>query len=164
MNIAKVVLLTAAASCVSCASAPNTPGYAPSSALSVCDVLEHWETHHLQTIQLRGIYISGFEKSVLYDPSCNVQRVWVSFPGSSESEPAGYTKKLRDLASHGGAAVVFEGVFYGPAKRTGVDPRLPPSIRVAFENAPIKYGHLGRYPAMITVLGVRSVSRVRKPD
>jgi hypothetical protein len=128
---------------------------------SLCQVLDTWESHHLRQATLRGVFVTAFEASILFDPNCRERAVWVEFPTTIEPPVHGDVKRLnRLLSGRKGVLVEFEGVFYGPALNTDIDPRMPAPIRELLERAPRRYGHMDGYDYMIGLRKIVSVNPV----
>jgi hypothetical protein len=150
----------------SCLPRPVPASKQTQAVLSLCEIADHWQQHHLQTEKILGTLTVGFESSVLRDSTCPDYRVWVHFPTTIEPPVIGDTKKLsRLLRNRDHVTVILEGVFHGPAPPTNVDPRLPATIRDALERSPQRYGHLGAYDYMLTlkkILDMSAVPRAKK--
>ena len=128
---------------------------------SLCEILDNWRSYHQKPTRIQAIFVTGYEGAVLFDPSCRNRTVWVEFPTTAEPPAQGDRKRLNRLLENGtGAAVVFEGVFYGPALNTDVDPRIPTPIREVLEKSPKQYGHLGAFAYMLHLNGILSVDPV----
>lgn len=129
--------------------------------MSLCEVLDNWQSHHLQPTRIQGIFATAFEASVLYDPNCRDRSIWVDFPSTVEAPVKGDTKRFkRLLGSRHQVSVVFEGIFHGPALYKDIDSRTPVAIRKIMEKSPIRFGHMGSYEFMLDLKRIVSVNPV----
>ena len=144
-RILSLIFLLLGASTQVCTAAP-TPEKIP-----LCDLQQTAKQGEKRAVEVVGIYITGYEGSVLTDATCPSQSTWVEFDLQSTSNK-GQLRRLLD--SSGKADVVLEGDFYGP----GVpDPKLPQSIRKSYQPG---WGHLGAFKTKLVVHVIRSVKPV----
>ncbi len=105
--------------------------------LSLCDVMDNWETYHGQKVRLRAILSVGPEMTWLHDPARRNGEGLTDV--EIRDDATGAVKKLDGLLNkEGKALVVLEGVFHGPEVFTDIDPRIPPAIREKLEEDPEK--------------------------
>lgn len=135
---------------IQASTAPPTPEKVP-----LCDLQRMAKQGEHRSVQVGGIYISGFEGSVLADPTCPDQSTWVEF----DLQSATNKEQLRSmLYTARKAEVVFEGEFYGP----GVpDPKLPEVIKKSYQPG---WGHLGAFRTKLVVHAIQSVKPVPAED
>jgi TonB family protein len=104
-----------------------------------------------RSVQVGGIYITGFEGSVLADAACPDQSTWVELDLKSTANK----EQLRSMLDAAGKAdVVFEGEFYGPGMPS---PNLPEAIRKSYQPG---WGHLGAFKTKLVVHAIQSVKPV----
>jgi hypothetical protein len=122
--------------------------------VSLCALQRTAKQGEQRSVRVGGIYITGYEGSVLTDATCPSQGTWVEL----DLKSAKNKEKLRSmLGTARQADVVFEGEFYGP----GVpNPKLPEALRKA--NHP-GWGHLGAFRTKLVVHTILSV-KAAPPD
>lgn len=124
-----------------CVAAP-TPEKVP-----LCELQRTAKQGEQKSVQVEGIYITGYEGSVLTDATCPSQSTWVEFDLQSTTNKE-QLRSILDIA--GKAEVVFEGEFYGP----GVpDPKLPQAIRKSYKPG---WGQLGAFLTKLVVHAIKS--------
>jgi hypothetical protein len=99
-------------------------------------------------VQVAGIYITGYEGSVLTDAACSSQSTWVELNLESTANKE-HLRSMLDTA--GEADVVFVGEFYGPGVPS---PNLPEAIRKSYQPG---WGHLGAFRTKLVVHVIQSV-------
>jgi len=128
-----------------CVAAP-TPDEVP-----LCDLQRTAKQGEQRSVQVGGIYITGYEGSVLTDATCPSQGTWVELDLKSTAN----REQLRSMLKKAGKAyVVFEGDFYGPEVP---DPKLPEAIRKSYQPG---WGHLGAFRTKLVVHAIKSVKPV----
>jgi hypothetical protein len=128
-----------------CVAAP-TPEKVP-----LCDLQRTAKQGEQRSVQVGGIYVSGFEGSVLTDATCPDQSTWVEFNLESTTNK----EQLRSMLDTAGKAdVVFVGEFYGPGVPS---PNLPDAIRKSYQPG---WGHLGAFRTKLVVRAIQSVKPV----
>ncbi len=117
----------------------------------LCDLQQTAKQGEQRSVQVGGIYITGFEGSVLTGAACPSQSSWVEFDLQSTTNK----EMLRSILDTAGKAeVIFEGEFYGP----GVpDPKLPEIIRKSYQPG---WGHLGAFKTKLVVHAIQSAKPV----
>ncbi len=128
-----------------CAAAP-TP-----EKVTLCDLQRTAKQGEQRSVQVAGIYITGYEGSVLTDAACPDQSTWVEL----NLESTANKERLRSMLDTAGKAdVVFEGEFYGPGVPS---PNLPEAIRKSYQPG---WGHLGAFRTKLVVHAIQSVKPV----
>jgi hypothetical protein len=112
---------------------------ASAQTVDYCDLLEHSEKFKNQTIRVRAMYETDFEKSVITSPSCptRLPMTWVAFDGQWESRTA---RSVRKAVSKAKWRVPLDVVFIGKFKADG------------------RYGHMDMYPLSIEVYKVETAT------
>ncbi len=117
----------------------------------LCDLQRTAKQGEQRSVQVGGIYITGFEGSVLSDAACPDQSTWVELDLKSTANK----EQLRSMLDTAGKAdVVFEGEFYGPGMPS---PNLPEAIRKSYQPG---WGHLGAFKTKLVVHAIQSVRPV----
>ena len=117
----------------------------------LCDLQRTAKQGEQRSVQVGGIYITGFEGSVLTDAACPDQSTWVELDLKSTANK----EQLRSMLDTAGKAdVVFEGEFYGPGMPS---PNLPEAIRKSYQPG---WGHLGAFKTKLVVHAIQSVKPV----
>jgi hypothetical protein len=119
--------------------------------LPLCDLQRTAKQGEQRSVQVGGIYITGFEGSVLTDAACPDQSTWVEL----DLKSAANKEQLRSILDTAGKAdVVFEGEFYGPGMPS---PNLPEGVRKSYQPG---WGHLGAFKTKLVVHAIQSVKPV----
>lgn len=118
----------------------------------LCDLQRTTKQGEQRSVQVEGIYITGFEGSVLTDAACPDQSTWVELDLKSTANKE-HLRSILDTA--GKADVVFEGEFYGPGMPS---PNLPEATRKSYQPG---WGHLGAFRTKLVVHAIKSVKSVR---
>jgi len=114
----------------------------------LCDLQRTAKQGEQRSVQVGGIYITGYEGSVLTEATCPSQSTWVEF----DLQSATNKEQLRSMFDTAGKAdVVFEGEFYGPGLP---DPNLPEAVKKSYQPG---WGHLGAFRTKLVVRAIRSV-------
>jgi hypothetical protein len=117
----------------------------------LCDLQKNVQLGTHQPVRVSGVYVRGFEGSVLVDSCDNNEGTWVDF----ELKSTHNEKKMREtLGRAGKAAVILVGELNGPPEP---DAKLPPAIKKAYHPG---WGHLGAFRTKLVVYEIVSVSAV----
>jgi hypothetical protein len=120
----------------------------------LCDLQRTAQEGERRSVQVGGIYVTGFEASVLIDTACPDQSTWVEFNLESTANRDQLRSMLNTAAK---AEVVFVGEFYGPGVPS---PNLPEAVRKSYQPG---WGHLGAFKTKLVVRAIQSIQPV-PPD
>lgn len=130
--------------------------------VTLCAVLQAVLPGERIPVRVAGIYVTGPERQLFYDPkqpTCedNIQpSTWVEFaPSMSLGEDL-----QRLLAQSSRALVVFGGELYGPGVVGPDSLSLAPNVAFANRVAARRYGHLNAFRTKFAVSEVLSVAAV----
>jgi hypothetical protein len=126
--------------------------------MSLCDVVQNWQSFHGKPIRAKAILSVGLENSSLSHPQCSSDE-YSTYPDFSHLRVS-WPKKLEGLISRDRRAwVVVTGTYFGPEPRK-VDQTLPEPLRTVLQSAPQRYGHLGMMNNQVDVFSINVLGRV----
>ncbi len=128
----------------------------------LCEALREIRPGERLPIVVTGIYVTGHEQSILYDPEepiCfwDIQpSTWIEF-----AEAAGdHTELTRQMEKDRRALVKFKGELFGPKLVGPDDHSLSPNLAWANRAGGLRYGHLGGFRTKLVVQAVLEVRSV----
>ncbi len=149
---ALIALLLTAPAVSSSAEAPLSASRAPL-PVRLCEALQVVKAGERIPVRVSGIYVTGLELQLLYDPqqprcSLNIQpSTWVEFAPSAVQD----TRLVRLVERSGRASVTLVGDLYGPGALGPDDLSLSANVAFANRVAGHRYGHLNAFRTKLVV-------------
>jgi hypothetical protein len=135
---------------------PSPPEY------RLCEALAAARDDSRTTVSVRGIFVAGGERQILYDPDQRICDVDVQPITAIEFAPpfSPDPQFKRILERDGRAYVTFRGDLLGPRATKPDMPAFPPIAAYANRVADRRYGHLSAFRTKLVVSEVAAFSAV----